>query len=128
MSTAKALYKFALPKSLHVRLSTAPGAPEEIVTAVFMQEVSIVMEANAAERARNSLLRLPAELALGALAGAEINGQFRALNEADGSGEKFLSDVGPKVRSLVVSAYSSVNNVEPEDSAAFLGSRALVTM
>lgn len=51
------------------------------------------------------------------------DGGVQALSLADGTVERFWNTTDPRIRNLVLLAFTAVHHVQEEDEASFLGSR-----
>lgn len=90
-----------------------------IVTSIGVAELTSLDEIEAAKRSRGDTTRLAFELAMQCL--AEVNG--KAVSMGDGGVETAWLAIGPKLRNLVMSAYSEINQAGGDDLKGFLGSR-----
>lgn len=86
-----------------------------------IRELEPADEMMATQRAAGSGIRLAFELALQSL--VFVNGKRVTL--ADGTADLAWKEMGPKLRNLVMSAYSQMAAASNEEVAAFLGSRKI---
>mgnify|MGYP005615287627 CR=1 FL=1 len=89
------------------------------VTSIGIAELTPLDEIEAAKRSRGDTTRLAFELAMQSF--AEVNG--RPVSAGDGGVETAWTQVGPKIRNLVMTAYSELNQAGGSDVQDFLGSR-----
>ncbi len=90
-----------------------------VVTTIGIAELTPMDEIEAAKRSRGDTTRLAFELAMQCF--AEVNG--KPISLGDGGVETAWLAVGPKIRNLVMSAYSELNQAGGTDVQDFLGSR-----
>lgn len=108
------LFVFQIPDNL---LEEADG-----IKSVGIIELRPREEMMASRRAQNDGARLAFELAREAL--RRVND--RAVSTGDGSTDTVFDNLHPKIRTLIVTAYSSVNTPKDEQVATFLQSRQVV--
>jgi hypothetical protein len=89
------------------------------VESVGMVTLTAEEELQAWKRSRGENARLATELAKASL--AEANG--KSLSAADGSLDTFWSNLDPKLRQLILTAYADLHAASEEDQKSFLGSR-----
>ena len=88
---------------------------------VTIRELKASAEARALARAGNDGARLIQELVRESIVAAvDLDGVEQKITTADESIEIFMDRVGPKGRTAIMAAYSSVNNPQPEDVSGFL--------
>lgn len=88
---------------------------------VTVRELKASAEARALARAGNDGARLIQELVRESIVAAvDLDGVEQKITTADESIEIFMDKVGPKGRTAIMAAYSSVNNPQPEDVSGFL--------
>ena len=88
---------------------------------VTIRELKASAEARALARAGNDGARLIQELVRESIVAAvDLDGVEQKITTADESIEIFTDRVGPKGRTAIMAAYSSVNNPQPEDVSGFL--------
>lgn len=88
---------------------------------VTVRELKASAEARALARAGNDGARLIQELVRESIVAAvDLDGVEQKITTADESIEIFMDRVGPKGRTAIMAAYSSVNNPQPEDVSGFL--------
>lgn len=110
-------YQFTVPPALQKR----EGGLE--IKTITIRELSPDDELQATQRAKGDAIRLAFELALQSL--CQVNGT--AVSLVDGTSERMWRAIGPQLRNLVVSAYSSQFMATQDDAALFLSSRKLST-
>jgi hypothetical protein len=101
---ARVVYEYDVPASI---------GGDEIKT-VGVVELTAEEELQATRRARGDSIRLAFELAKTSL--HEVNGE--RLNHSDGTADRQWNAMPPKLRNLVLQAYSELHS--PEDDAAVL--------
>lgn len=105
-SKDRPLHVFSIPESLH-----AFGVKELGIIEMTLEE-----ELLCAKRSRNDQIRLVAEYAKECL--REVDG--KAVRMTDGSAERALNSMHPKVRQLLFRAYQQLHQTKPEEDAGFL--------
>lgn len=109
----RVVFTYAIPADLQ---KTSRGV---VVTTIGVAELTPLDEIEAAKRSRGDTTRLAFELAMQSF--AEVNG--KAVSLSDGSAESNWTAIGPKLRNLVMTAYSEVNQAGGEAVVGFLASR-----
>jgi len=102
------LHVFRVPEVLH----------HYGVTELGLVELTLEEELRATQRARNDQIRLAGELAKESL--RMVNGQM--VKTSDGSAERALAKFHPKVRQLLLQAYSELHTTTRDEAASFLAS------
>lgn len=108
---ARVVYEYDVPASI--------GGEE--IKSVGVVELSAEEELQATRRARGDAIRLAFELAKTSL--HEVNGV--KLNHADGSADKTWNDMPPKLRNLVLQAYTELHSPEDDAALVFKASRKI---
>jgi hypothetical protein len=111
--TPTATFTYAVPDKLRRKVLNME------VTSITVGELSAMDELRCAQAARGDATVLAFQLAMASL---------RAINDkpvspANGTQEQAWSEMGPKLRNLVMAAYSEINNADREVSEDFLKSR-----
>lgn len=106
-------------KKREVNLFTLPPSLANGVKEIGMVTLSADEELQAFKRSKNDTAKMAAELTKTSI--VEVNGKPVGL--ADGSVDAFWSDLDPKVRQLVLTAYSELHSPKDEEAASFLKSR-----
>lgn len=106
------------------RLITLFDVPESIAADVGVRQVGFVTltadeELLCFNRARGSSARLASELAKASL----VEADGKPLSGADGSVDSFFSRADPRLRQLILTAYTELHAASAEDADAFLKSR-----
>lgn len=108
-------------RAVHV-FTFSPEIQKEFgVTSVGLHELTIDEELMAAKRASGDPILLAYEMPKQAL--AEVNGQPVSL--MDGSADIAWSKLNPRVRQLVMTAYSKIHNATGEEAKVFLQSQTI---
>lgn len=106
-------------RAIHTFTVPAQLAEQTGVSSVGLVELTALDELGAAKRAKGDAMRLAYELSKSAL--AEVNGE--KLSFADGSLDRTWAVIHPKIRNMVLAAYSELHS-PPEGSVDdFLKSR-----
>jgi hypothetical protein len=116
--------KLALPKTdraVYVFTFSPASQKEYGVTSVGLCELTIDEELMGTKRANGDPIRLAYEMPKQAL--VEVNGQPVSL--ADGSADIAWSKFHPRVRQLVMTAYSKIHNATEEEAKVFLQSQTV---
>lgn len=116
------IYEYEIPEELAPYAAVTPqGAPPTYgpFKTIGMKLLTPLEEKTGAARCNGDPMRLAYELSLVSL--AEING--RAVQGHDGSQERAYFEMHPKIRALVMQAYSELSVPEESASQSFLKSR-----
>lgn len=111
--TATAIFTYEVPAKMRRQVLGME------VQTISVGELSAMDELRCAQNARGDATVLAFNLAMASI--RAVNG--KPVSPADGSQEKVWSDLGPKLRNLVMAAYSEINNADREVSEDFLKSR-----
>lgn len=108
-------------QSRAVNLFTVPPSvkAEAGISEVGLVTLTADDELMAYQRGRKDGSKIALELAKASL----VEADGKPLSLADGSADSFWLRIHPKLRQLVMEAYSELHAVEPEESQSFLGSR-----
>jgi len=103
------VYTYAIPNKL---------SRESGISSVSLTELTAEEELMASKRSRNDAFKLASELTKTSL--VMVDG--KRMSMADGSADAAWNTMHPKVRQLVMRAYSQLHSVEDEDESSFLTS------
>jgi len=106
----RAVHTFDVPKKL---------AAEVGHDQVGLQELTSEEELLAFRRSKGDKGALTAELVKASI----VEADGKKLSAGDGSVDTFWNGLHPKLRALVMEAYSSIHSAAEEDEQSFLGSR-----
>jgi hypothetical protein len=107
------------PLSRQVYTYNVPVKIPGDVRSVGVVELTADEELQATKRSRGDTFRLAYELAKQSL--VEVNGEKVSL--MDGSADAIWAKMNPKLRNLVLAAYSDIHTPTEEDAALFLKTR-----
>lgn len=89
---------------------------------VTVRELKASAESRAIARAGSDGAKLIHELVKESVVCAvDLDGVKQTITTADESIDIFMDKLGPKGRTALMAAYSNVNNPQPDDIAAFIG-------
>lgn len=89
------------------------------IKTIGLVELTAEEEMQATRRARGDGIRLAFELSKQSL--HEVNGE--KINHSDGSGDRLWNEMPPKVRNLVLRAYTELHSPDDEATMGFTASR-----
>jgi hypothetical protein len=107
------------PRTVHQY--TVPAKFGSDVQVVGMVELTAAEELMATKRAHGDAFRTAYELAKQSL--LTVNGE--KVSVVDGSSDTIWNKLNPKVRNLLIAAYSEIHTPEEEDAVNFLQSRTV---
>lgn len=113
-----------LAEARPARLVNLFDVPERLaeqtgVSSIGMVTLTADEELTCFKRARGNNAQLAAELAKASL--AEADG--KPLSVADGTADSFFGKTDPRLRQLILTAYTELHSASTEDAEAFLQSR-----
>jgi len=112
----RALHVYRIPTSCQCEI---PGFG--VIKEIGLRELTPDDEMMAAQRSRNNNYRTAHELSKACL--AQVNGTNVSL--ADGSSDAVWNAMPPKLRTLVVTAYTEIHVPSEDDAAVFTKSRVI---
>lgn len=108
---------------VEVTFTFPKGLDEETgYASVTVRELTGSSESRAISRAGQDGGALISELIRESLVqGVRVDGSVFPITTADDSIDRFMAEVGPKGRALLMAAYANVNQPQKDDTASFLG-------
>lgn len=96
-------------------------AKEAGVSSVGLVTLTADEELTCFKRARNDSAKMATELSMAAL----VEADGKKLTGADGSVDSFWKNLDPRIRQLVMTAYTELHAAKEEDQQSFLKSRTI---